>query len=306
MRRNASIDFLRAMMMLGIVLLHIVACPERWEAWRPVACMLLPCVVGFVFISGYFSVKFSWRKLLALYGTAFWCLGVIWVISGASFSEMMQMFKGKWFLHAYAILMCAAPVINFAIDKFQVGLRMFMPLIVMIFGWGFLANMAFVHHYIPQMPEFTGKSGLTLIGIYIVARFYRLNEKRFDAVQSRWYCLVLLPLLALCSFGQGWFGNYNSPVALLLALCVFHLVKQIRLPNVVGQLMVFLSPSIFSVYILHANQRAYDWMNVLIQKIPLPEALTFVFVALIVFVLCCLIDLPRRAVVGLIRKRISA
>lgn len=304
MKRNASIDFLRALMMLGIVLLHIVATPEHWAGWRHVAYLLLPCVVGFVFISGYFSVKFTWRKLLALYGTAFWCLGVVWAVSGASFIEMVEMFKGKWFLHAYAILMCAAPVINFAIDKFQ-GERVFMPLIAVIFGWGFLANMAFAHHYIPQMPELTGKSGLTLIGIYIVARFYRLNEKRFDAVQSRWYCLVLLPLLALCLFGQGWFGNYNSPVALLLALCVFHLVKKMRLPSVVGRLMVFLAPSIFSVYILHANQRAYGWMNVLIQQIPLPQALSFVLVALFVFVLCCLVDLPRRAVVGLIRKKMS-
>ena len=97
MKRNSAIDFLRALMMLGIILLHILATPEHWTAWRHVAYLLMPCVVGFVFISGYFSVKFIWRKLLALYGTAFWCLGMIWVISGASFSEMVQMVKGKWF-----------------------------------------------------------------------------------------------------------------------------------------------------------------------------------------------------------------
>lgn len=303
MKRNASIDFLRALMMLGIVLLHIVASPERWETWRSVACMLLPCVVGFVFISGYFSVKFSWRKLAALYGTAFWCLGVIWVISGASFGEMVEMFKDKWFLHAYAILMCGAPLVAVALEKSQ---KSVIPFLCVVFGWGFLSHMAFVHHYIPQMPEFDAKSGVTLIGIYCAARIYRLNEGRFDSVRSYWYGLAILPLLALCTFGQGWFGNYNSPVALLFVLCVFHLVKQIRLPNVMRRLMIFLAPSIFSVYILHANQRAYGWMNGLVQQVPLPQALSFVLVALFVFVLCCLVDLPRRAVVGLICKKMCA
>jgi len=46
------------MLMFGICLLHAVGFGGHGQAW--VINILSSCVVGFVFISGWFGVRFSW------------------------------------------------------------------------------------------------------------------------------------------------------------------------------------------------------------------------------------------------------
>lgn len=56
MGRNASLELFRLVMMFGICLLHA---QNSGYANRYMTNFLAPCTIGFVFISGWFGVRFS-------------------------------------------------------------------------------------------------------------------------------------------------------------------------------------------------------------------------------------------------------
>ena len=68
--REASIELLRVLLMFGICFLHSVSAGPLNRAW--VANVFMPCVGGFAFISGWFGIRFSARKIMLLYLTVFW------------------------------------------------------------------------------------------------------------------------------------------------------------------------------------------------------------------------------------------
>lgn len=74
MKRNPAIDLFRLLLMMGIVVLHLISMAQYWAQMRHVAYLLLPCVDGFVLITGYFGLRFSIRKIVMLYLVAFWSL----------------------------------------------------------------------------------------------------------------------------------------------------------------------------------------------------------------------------------------
>ena len=75
--RNSAIEMYRVILMGGIIMLHITGFQEFWSDWRHLTFLLLPCVDGFVLITGYFGTKFSLRKLCKLYATALWCIVLV-------------------------------------------------------------------------------------------------------------------------------------------------------------------------------------------------------------------------------------
>ncbi len=70
-KRNSAIEIYRVVLMLGIVALHEYSYVGMGHNWVP--RLLTSCVVGFVFISGYYGVKLSLAKLAKLYGVAIFC-----------------------------------------------------------------------------------------------------------------------------------------------------------------------------------------------------------------------------------------
>ena len=83
MKRDCSIDVYRVCLMFGICLLHSITQAGHNVAWA--ANMLSWCVPGFMFISGWFGIKFSIAKVLKLYGISFYC-----AIMYASFDTMVS------------------------------------------------------------------------------------------------------------------------------------------------------------------------------------------------------------------------
>lgn len=69
--RNQSVELLRVLLMLGICGIHVAA--FMGGGWKYLDKTLWPCVVAFVFISGYYGVKFSVKKVVRLCGMGVWC-----------------------------------------------------------------------------------------------------------------------------------------------------------------------------------------------------------------------------------------
>ena len=115
--RESGVELYRIMLMFGICLLHsVIACGHTNINLNH---LLLPCVDGFVLISGWFGVKFSWRKVGSLYLQAFYAAFIAECLIGdGGLAGVFFLVRRFWFLHAYIIMMMFAPLINKALESF--------------------------------------------------------------------------------------------------------------------------------------------------------------------------------------------
>ncbi len=79
-KRNAAIDCYRVMLMFGICMLHSITQAGHNVPW--VANMLSWCVPGFMFISGWFGIRFSFVKVARLYVISLYCASVYAIFDG--------------------------------------------------------------------------------------------------------------------------------------------------------------------------------------------------------------------------------
>lgn len=226
-KRNSAIELYRCMLMFGICLLHCLH-RDNYGAWAE--SLLLPCVCGFAFISGWFGIRFTPSKVLRLYGVQFYCLAVAqiasWVVgNGFHIQSMLKGFCSYWFIHAYVLMMLLAPLVNHAVDDRR-AVRVMVPFLVAVFGWGFLGRFPIVNRFVPKPLDLDMYSGLTLLGVYAVARLariYRLDER----LSVRQLAVCFLTAAVLCSAGH--LGFYNSPVAVVFIGSAFLMAIRLKI-----------------------------------------------------------------------------
>ena len=125
--RNSSIELLRILLMFGICMIHVVGKGSYSQRW--LANLLKICVPGFVFITGYFGVTFSWCKLAKLYAVGAYCAlvgAITWASMQTSPVGVVGLYRRWfmdmnwfWFLHSYAVMLMVAPILNSAIEKIK-------------------------------------------------------------------------------------------------------------------------------------------------------------------------------------------
>lgn len=170
----------------------------------------------------------------------------------------------------------------------------------LVFGWGGLYCIPYFGRLVPRTAGVTAYSGLTLFGVYVAARLFRKYqiEQWFDSRRSA----VLFGCLCVVA-GIGWY-EYCSPIALGLAMIAFVWGRRIRI-GAIGQ---WLAPSMFSVYLLHSNKHGFALMNkfewFVISK-GMPVLASYFLVAITVFLLCVIIDIPRRIVCNVSKRHID-
>lgn len=300
MARNPSIELYRACLMLGIVTLHTCQCAKL--GFSPLARWVEFCVDGFVFISGWYGIRFRWTKIARLYGLAFYCSMLYalgrWCFldsapwsTGAFLVEVVHRTFAYWFVNAYVVLMCFAPVVDAALQS-HASRKAFVPLLTVVFVWSFACIVPGLKGWLPQPAGFGAHTFLTLLGVYVVARIACLDRwlERFST-RRLLAMLLILSLLAVCNLNK-----YNSPVAVLLGGTLFALFSRIP-PSYLssaGRAMLFLSPSLLSVYLLHGSGADYAFLRVAVSRFSNPWLAVAVTVPLVFFA-CILCDMARRA-----------
>ncbi len=201
--------------------------------------------------------------------------------------------------------MCFAPIINLSIAK-MTYIELY-PLLLCAFGWSYATTLPYITDYVPKSSGVTAYSFLTLLGVYIFARFirhiYENNMKLKSFLKNRKILLVII-IVCLISAGIG-LGDYNSPFALLLATCVFLLFKEFNIHKYLVNIFTLLAPSMFSIYLLHSHKEAFGYISILENKIfsfNIPLSLTYLITAVIIFCICVLYDIPRRIFAYLLGK----
>lgn len=310
MKRNAAIEFFRLCMMFGIVLLHAIT--KTGYCHRGLDNLLSPCVLGFVFISGYFGIRFSWTKIGRLLALALFCSSFMYVtgwLSGQyefSLSQCLKEIRGYWFLHAYIALMMLSPLINAAVDRLKDDRRAmlgaFVPVVVLIYGWSYASGLPIVGGWIPKVVGFGSLSLMSLVGAYLTARVVRIGGG-IAFRKSMWGSLLALSSV----FVFAGFYHHNSPFALVFAMSLFMLVKEVEINDKLSTVVLFLAPSSLSVYLLHCTSFGMVLLSSAMKRFVeiwgINVYLSYFIIALAAFVACLTIDVARRGIFKLFSMR---
>lgn len=273
--------------------------------------LMRPCVVGFVFITGWFGICSGVGKSLKLIFTSAICavmsigLKVItsgWYDFGTFVGDFLHSFvTGYWFLWAYVALMLLSPILNAALEggHSAVNARV-IPLFVLIFGWAFLTHVPGVKSLVPQTSGVGALSCLMMAAVYLAARLIRMYE--YDRYLQGWkFWSVVLISTVLCALG---FSHYDSPFALIVAVGFFQFIRKLSLPRWFGRVVLWISPSMFAVYILHQTYRGFGFVGMGMSvgdSMGIASACIQTLVAaVVVFVSCVAVDSIRRGAGNLI------
>lgn len=304
--RDSSIELYRVLLMLGICVLHSITKCGHTNAY--LADALKPCVVGFVFISGWYGVRFSMRKLLKLYGLVAYASFVILLlglllgrIDGSLLQFWVRNFRGYWFVNSYAILMMLAPLVDYVIDDMDTSnwrnskaFNAIIPLLILVFIWGGLRTLPYFMNILPEKSAPGPYSGYSLLGIYLAARLTRKFDFGTTISTSKLIITIIICELG-CAFGL---GEYTSPVSLIVAGGLFLLIKRMQVAHRVGGVVVFIAPSLFVIYLLHDNFVAQRLMTTFQEWFygNVTGMLAYIATGVVVFFSCLAIDLPRRLI----------
>lgn len=287
----------------------------------PMRSMLSFGVPGFVFISGYFGIKFKWRKIFGLYGIALFASTIApmsSLLSGdvgctAYLNEVLRVWNpesGFWFLHAYAALTMLSPLLNSAIptkcDKqsvYALAARS-LPLLILVFVIFGLRSFNHLRPYVPNVP---GGQALVFCAIYMIGRLFAIS-KIADHISSGLAGLVALFALAIAYFTNGMF-NFWTP--LFVAVSLFVLFSRIKVSgdSLACKAILAVSPHMFGVYCIHGTLRLpfaemsdFGTLNYLSETISsfMPIPLALVLSALAAFWGALMIDLLRHVLLGMI------
>jgi len=299
-QRNPAIELYRVLLMFGICLLHAVQQGPYGKACFSYLFMFT--VTGFVFISGWFGISFKPSKILKLLTIAVFTVPAMWVLWRLQIPNPTPMYlmiprlKNCWFLWAYLALILLAPLLDAAFETMKSKrclAQVMVPLLILVPGWGFLTELRSVRDYMPSTSGIGSCTFSMMATVYLIARCWR-EYNWFAKWKSTRLLLMLLPLFALTTIG---FGKYSSLVCIAIAGILFVLFSRLSIPHWLGALAAFLGPSMFSVYIAHTNGIGFEWIR-RIETLVVDRVgnvyLSYFVAAIILFVVCALLDLPRR------------
>lgn len=300
--REYGIDAYRVFLMFGIVLLHScgVVCghPTTW-----LAHLFMPCVPGFVLISGWFGLSFKPLKVFKLYALALYAVVVVQLIrmwTGESFDHrmMFDMWRSYWFLNAYVVLLFVVGLLNKCVaSESKLGIGAFLFL---VFGWGWLVTIPIIKDYVPASSGVEACSSLMMAGVYVVGRLMRIGKiKPF----LNGYINGVVIGVSVLAVGIG-FCWYTSPFSLVIAMAGFFLFKNSYFVQKMGKYLAWISPSCFTVYLLHSRGTfGFPVMSSLEESLigaGLNIYIVYLLTAIITFGVCVFLDVPRRVVGGLV------
>ena len=290
--RNLGIDLLRAVAMFFVIIWHFVGQGGLLEHAEPgsikfwvlslVQILTVCCVNLYGLTTGYLMCDKSFRlsrvaKLWAI--TVFWSVAVSCVLFAVfpetrTFEEFVSMFlpilRGRyWFFTAYFIVMMISPVLNLVIRSMTMGqYRLLLAVLFLIFGIIPVGSLGY-----DVLRISTGHHFSWMIVLYLIGGYLKRNDC-MGGRKSPWrYLLVylffavvhLLYKFATMFVGSPGFSNllltYPSPVVVGEAVCLFLFFKdafaEIPEKGILGRLIRFVAPGVYSVYVIHVHPKVY-------------------------------------------------
>ena len=314
-KRDASIEMYRVVLMLLICLLHSftlgIAPNKYWGS------ALMWAVCGFVFISGWFGIRFSFSRGLRLFCLGLICGGVAIAIGKLldvrlSSTNIAYILARQWFLCAYLMLMLFAPFLNMAFEQVKLSRSNWygaiFPLTVIII-WNWLGNLNPWLEYGPYTPGLGSYTFLMMLTVYSLGRVSRIKcDSGSSGAKVPTWKIGVAAFANLVILVCGWrlkLGEYCSPFAMSMSILAFFLFKRVVVPRRLETVILFIAPSMFSIYLLHAHTVGAVCIKRM-QNLCLESGMShYLFIplsAIVVFSSCLALDLVRRAVASPLSK----
>lgn len=258
----------------------------------------------FVMISGWFSIKATIKGLSGLLFQVFY-FGIIillylTIIGQEQFTtgriyQILLLHKSGWFVMSYLILYLLAPVLN----KFSeyVSKKEFTTMLVSYFAmlviWGFLDWSEEIG---------MGYSALSMVGIYLLARYARKYLDIRYGGKLFFICWILNTVLYLVVLKFNIpivVKSYDNPLIILGALGLFYYFRNINVRT--SRTINYIARSTFAVYLLHIYPDVLDWFCGICQSLYLESSgiiclLKMGAFLLAIYALSIVLDAPRRLI----------
>ena len=305
-KRNSSIELLRIIAMIDIVMFHYLSrnfnlyavensrIAEDVNLWKEmifqyIGYLGVPC---FMFISGYYGIKFKWGRFGGIVEQCFFYGFVSFVglllINGnrPPFYELLAI-NNYWFMVAYLMVMLISPALNSMIgslDSKQL-LLVILSLYAVDFG-GVISSHS------------VGGGFATLMMIYLVARWMRLYLpellKKHSVLCFLILLLIQLSLVSACYLFQHIgikviIGSYDNIVNILI---VGFLVITIEKYHFHNKFINYVALSTLSVYLLSES----GWGQIFFNDLYIAwggnefQVLPYLLSSVIVFAIIIVID----------------
>lgn len=293
-KRNASVELLRLSLMFGIVLLHVITQDGYFTIDNRLAkCVtnaLSTCVVGFIFISGYYGIKMSILKVMRLISLAAFYMVVLGGV--CDWRLALSRFTHDWFLYGYIVLMLFAPLFNAAIDVLD--WKKVTGVLFAVYVWSYLCVIPCIKTYMPCPTGFAPLSFFTMFGIYIAARLYRKYDLEFMVLRRKWMATIILGISILLVLVG--FYHHNSIASLALIGIAFAFIKNKSLPCWLSNIVLIVAPATFGIYLIHSSCLAHYCRQELLEELVsiMPTLAAWFVAASIVFCISVSIELVRR------------
>lgn len=336
--REANMELLRIVAMIMVVTLHCVGHGKLLgnsnismgnlillrflDSFAQVANAL------FLLTSGYYMInkKFNLKRILNLWGKTLlysYIIYIICILLGRDTQIITSLFPvttaNYWFISAYISLYFLMPIINILLNKLtQKQFKyMLITLIIMlgiirvvsnpsgIYSGAMLPVImiysigAYLRKYVEVNQKGKYMTKYILLTIIFALLYIILSVIQKTVISPNVYYRLYLILTGL--------REYNCILLVAMSVCVFMKFRGLHIKSdKIKKVICYLSPSMFSIYIIHENLNVCDsiWhefgmMNYANSWLMLPYVL---LVILVVFLGCLLIDLLRRGIYTMLKK----
>ena len=334
--RNSSIELLRIVAMFMIVISHSSIHGLSNSSsdliinniFKDILTLGNLGVAIFVIITGYVSTgkDIKIKKIISLefqvlfYSIIFYVISTIINHSNILSSELLKsffpiLFKKYWFMSAYMILYLFIPFINEFISNID-SKKFYKFILLNVFLVFLIPTITTCDLYFNELFQ--------IFTFYFIGAYLRINNVKSDINEKKLnFLMISLIVFLICSSClievlslkiplltkySTYFFNRNSILILVLATCIF--LKFINISKFNNKIVNTIASATLGIYLIHDNPnfRIILWNKIFYLPNYINEPyfiLLLILTSIIVFTVCCLMELLRKKVFDRFIDKIS-
>ena len=280
-QRDSNMELLRIVAMCLVMIVHAdfralsVPSVEDFgnDTYRTVMRLVIESlsivsVNTFVLLSGWFGIRFRFNRLVEFLFQVFCFLLLGFAIAVFTVREQALTFQGAtnllllgewdyWFVKCYLLMYIFAPVMNSFVKHCTE--RQFRIFLILFFTFQSVYGLVGGAEWFKL-----GYSGISFMGLYMLARYIRLYPNRLTTLDKKWDMVIYFSLavlmtligVAVLAMGQNpklinRMYAYTSP--LVIVASVYFLLFFTKIDLEYNRVINWIASSCFAIYLVHSN-----------------------------------------------------
>lgn len=324
--RDSNIELLRIILIIMIIVHHLIVHGQGFSEIGQsnleldkikliqivIESFVIIGVNCFIFIAGYYKIKFKSSKIINIIVQGVFYSLVINLILIVFFNHPITM-KGSilaiipmnawWFINYYLLLNLLAPYLNILID--------YTNKIKQFYLIGILAFIIYILGGIGIVETNMGYSLINFIFIYLLGRVFRENVKDISRrISCIGYIITSLLIIVLVIGTYNILGSktawrlfgYDNPLITISSIFFFYIFKSIKFKS--NNIINWIASSTLGVYMLHDYILLRRYMRIIFKMNIINLYLHIIMSTLIIFLVCLFIDKIREYIFRRINYKI--